>query len=171
MWTCLEATKHWAQCIIMHSPDFQDGQTGGQAGAALGKGERKVLDWAFSVWREAGECLAQPASQDKRNLLTRSPCSREALFRELPASSQSGSCQLGYFRGSTLGKLTQQLCLGSRPCLWRLGPREARGGRVGGWRALCLCPLHLGSVVDSGHTGPSHLPHPTETTTPGEASG
>lgn len=101
---------------------------------APGSGERKELDQAFSEQTEVGECLAQPTSHDKRNLLTRSPCSGKELFRDLPAASQSrswGAGELGYFRGSAESSPNSSiLAPGSAFVPWALRGQVALVGLV-----------------------------------------
>ena len=75
------------------SPAFWDEWTAGESGAAGGQwggggGKRWIR---LSPSREAGECLTQPTPHDKRNLLTRSPCSGKELFPDPPAASQGRS--------------------------------------------------------------------------------
>lgn len=97
-----------------------------------GKGDRELLGLAFSEQREARECLVQPASHDKRNLLTRSPCSGKELFWDPlpPLGAKAGE--------QTISRVMQKLHLTARSWLLALplclGPRRpgGSGGRSAG---------------------------------------
>lgn len=124
----------------------------GRRGSSPGRRERGKRQVGLSLGREAGEHLAQPASRDKRNLLTRSPCSRKELFRDLLPPPRAAAVSRTI--SGAAQEAPPQLCLGSWPCFWAL---PGQGTPV----SAVLVPLHDCPGVDSGNLGPLQHTFPT----------
>ena len=125
--------KHHAQDVI---PTSQTSRMSGQQEnheqhQGRGIGDRWVR---LSLGREARECLVQPASHDKRNLLTRSPCSGKELFWDLLRPLRAEAGEQAISRVMQKPHLTARCWLLALPLC--LGPR--RPGGSGGHSASTL---------------------------------
>ena len=126
-----------------------------------GKGDKELLGPAFSEQREARECLVQPASYDKRNLLTRSPCSGKELFWDPlpPLRAKAGE--------QTISRVMQKLHLAARSWLLAPGPAFVPWASKAWWLWWAQCRHPLGQAAATW----DHLSTMLAPTSPGEYGG